>query len=423
MAEQEERILLGGCLHYGPGLVLELFASLDPVDFWSEQHGCLARVLIGLAQNGLGTDAASVLMKWGELGTGPVPHKLLAELPDLCPTKEAAALALEGVSKASRRRRMILAAAHATEALQDPSKSESEALAGLAEVQVGQRDVVCRSPQDLAQILVNRTQERYDTRGQLQGIATGLARLDRKTEGLQKGELFVMGARPSQGKSAIAVNIGAHVAFRLGIPVLFVSLEMSDYALARRLAACQGEVSLAGLRSGELTAQDFSRFQAFSVALAKSSFHLAYAPGIDSGRLSMLIRQYVGQYGVEVVVVDYLQQIRAVGRHEKRTYEVGAASTALKAAAVRNNVAVLAPCQLGRGSEKDNRPPVMSDLADSSQIERDADVISLIHFPDREEEPERAVLIIAKQRDGEVGLVRVRWRPEYVRFEDEPIST
>lgn len=423
-SDDAELTVLGGCMAFGARCTLGVFAELTESDFFRDDNQAIARVVKRLAEENLPTDGANVGLKWAEYGLGPRPDKAIAKALDHAVSEDLALATAKDVAKDARRRAMILAAAKSLESLQDPSKDEGEALGEMLNTQATFRDVSYYTSGELARTLLDKTQEKFDTKGQLQGIATGYRSLDRKTEGLQKGELFVIGARPSQGKSAIALNIASNIVFVERKPVLFVSLEMSAYSLARRMAACRGNCNLSALRSGEFSEYEFQRFNAFVVELKKAPFHIVYSPGIDIGRLSMIIRQYSIQHGVEVVVVDYLQKVRGVGRHEKKTYEIASVSGGLKDAAVKCNVSVVAPCQLNRGPEQDgNRSPRLSDLADSGQIERDADTVCMIHFCNRADKPEDATLILGKQRDGETAALPLRWNPSFVRFEEvSPIS-
>jgi len=422
-AVKPEKVFVSGCINYGSAFVLKHSAKIGASDLLGADLGSVYGVSLALASTGRPVDPVSIQLAWEELGDGSkCPLALLGTLPDECPCEAAGDEAAERVIKLSAERRLAFDLAAAQETLEEGGGVDG-ALAKVHEHQATGRDVECFDGSELSNILAAETGRRVDTQGQLQGIATGFKAWDRMTEGLQKGELSVVGARPSQGKSALAGNVAAHVAFNEHIPVLFVSLEMSAYALARRLAACRGEVGLAGLRNGVLSNSDFARFSAFCLELKKTPIHIVYAPGMDSGRLALLIRQYKCQHGVEVVIVDYLQQIRAVGRHEKRTYEVGSVSTSLKAAAVKNDVAILAPCQLSRGPEQDgNRSPRISDLADSAQIDRDADTITLITFPNRAEHPDRVTLIVAKQRDGACGAFSATWNEQLARMENPPVE-
>jgi len=421
--EGEERVALGCALAF-PERALEVFGECDESDFTHFKHQALAKTLSTMAREGVSTDPGTVASRWSKYGFGTLPMDLLADLPDQCPTADIGLESAREVRKLANRRRLQCAVEEAREHLNDPRSQPEEALGMILGCGATAQDVKTYEPADLISNLIERTEERYNAYAQgkrVMGISTGFRQLDNLTDGLQRGELAIFGARPSQGKSAIALNMAADIAIRQGIPVLFISLEMSAYSIARRLAACSGEIPLEQLKTGSMNQSGYQKFLSFGAKLKQSPFHVAYSGNMDMSRVAMLVRQYVMQYDVQVVVVDYLQRVKASGKHEKVTYAVGSVSTALKAIAVSENVAMLCPCQLNRAAAEE--APSLHHLADSGQIERDGDMIALIHFPDRGNAPDRASLIVAKQRDGETGSVEVRWNASYCRFENAGIDS
>ena len=259
--------------------------------------------------------------------------------------------------------------------------------------------------------------------GKRSGIATGLHRLDKMTDGLQFGEQFIVGARPSQGKTALGLTIAAHVAITQQIPTLIISCEMSTASLMMRLASIVTEVPLSFLRSGQYTEAEATKMLTFSKKVSKTPLYIYDAiSGSTSDQVAAVIRQHARRYGVKFVVVDYLQKIRASRKNEKRTYEVAEVSGTLKSAAVASNVALMTLAQVNRESEKGDksRGPRMSDLADSGQIERDADVVALLHR-DEEKGHGASLLNLAKQRDGETGVMSLLFNAPITRFENAPL--
>lgn len=280
------------------------------------------------------------------------------------------------------------------------------------------------APKKAANLLNGHLEQRFTLQGRRSGIETGLTQFDSLTDGLQLGELTIIGARPSQGKTSLATTIIDHACLGNKVPTLVVTLEMSIAALCRRILARHCRFPMNDLRSGQFSDGDFERFGVFSLTLSKSPIYfLDSIGGTNSGRVCRAIRRTVKAHGIKLVVVDYLQKIRAVGNYEKRTYEVAEVSTELKAVAVETGVAMLTLAQLNREPDKDKkpRPPRVSDLADSSQIERDADTIGLLHR-DREKGGETASLIIAKQRDGEVGICTMAFAGQFASFENVAIE-
>ncbi len=268
--------------------------------------------------------------------------------------------------------------------------------------------------------LLNDLERRFLLQGKLSGISTGLPDLDAITDGLQSGEQAIIGARPSMGKTALGVGIAMNASFVLKIPTLFVSLEMSIEALMRRLCSAWCKIPMNTLRRGSYSEKDFHSFTHFRDFAAKSPLFITDAiAGIGINQLAATIRRRVRKDGVKLVIVDYLQKVKPSERQEKKTYEIGEVSSTLKAIAVSTNCAMLTLAQLNRESDKEGkkgRPPRLTDLGDSKQIEQDGDLVALIHR-DRSRNQQDTSLIIAKQRDGETGIVNLFFNGQYAKFE------
>jgi len=199
------------------------------------------------------------------------------------------------------------------------------------------------------------------------------------------------------------------------IPSLFISLEMGVKPLMRRLASMHCQIPMNDLRKGALTQRQMEQLTVFASEKSKGFFHiLDCVSGATDTQIASSIRRHVRSNGVKLVVIDYLQKITPSKRHEKRTYEVGYVSGTLKSVADRCGVAMLTLAQLNRESEK-GQVPRLSDLADSGQIERDADVVGLLHR-DRSENAGVTKLIIAKNRDGEIGIIDLHFLGHYCQF-------
>lgn len=275
-----------------------------------------------------------------------------------------------------------------------------------------------------ARLLQEHLEQRFNLKGAKSGIITGIDRLDYLTDGLQFGEQTIVGARPSMGKTALATTIIRKACLIDKVPTLVITLEMSVHALCRRILSNHHRISMGNLRSGVFSEQDFAAFASFSNLLAKSPIHFIDAiSGTDSNKICTGIKRMVKSHGIKLVVLDYLQKVKASGKHEKRTYEVAEVSSDLKASAVENNVAMLTLAQLNREPEKNKSngkrtPPRLADLADSAQIERDGDTIGLL---ERDKTPgsTSANLLIAKQRDGEIGMVPLIFSGQYCSFEGD----
>ncbi len=327
------------------------------------------------------------------------------------------------------RRRQAMMAAHAL--LAGAAAQEKPLENSIAEFEsiMGQSETNAPAILDglnLAKFLNDDLERRHSLDGRLSGIDTGFQDLNRHTDGLQLGEFWIVGARPSVGKTALALNIADHVALTLGVPCLFVSLEMSAMALCRRLLSMRSGIHGKTIRTGKFTEKDFQSMPAFMAKLKNSPLKILDSPGgIGVTQLCSSVRASIRRWGIKVVFIDYLQKIRADKKGEKRTYEIGDVSSKLVELTKRENVNMFSLAQLNRENEKDKgRPPRLSDLADSKSIEADADFVGLLDRPIAGDE-RRAILRIAKQRDGardSIPLTYHGWQCKFMTGTNNPVS-
>jgi len=263
-----------------------------------------------------------------------------------------------------------------------------------------------------------------DSGGKLLGVPTGFADLDALTSGLVPGELAILAGRPSMGKTSLAMNIAEHAALTDKRPVLVFSLEMAARQLMLRLTASLGRIPLKGLRHGDLREDEWSRVTNATMRLSQTALKIDDAADLSVSDITARARKVHRESGgVALIVVDYLQLIATRGKVENRNLEVAKISQGLKALAKSLNVPVLALSQLSRAVEqRPNKRPMMSDLRDSGGIEQDADLIAFI-YRDEVYNPESAdkgtaEVIVAKQRQGETGLVRLMFNGGFCRFEN-----
>ncbi|MCL2252899.1 MAG: replicative DNA helicase [Lachnospiraceae bacterium] len=260
-------------------------------------------------------------------------------------------------------------------------------------------------------------------KGNVTGIATGFADLDYRTAGLQPSDFVLLAARPSMGKTALALNIAQHVAFKLNHCVAIFSLEMSKEQLVNRLFSMESRVDSQNLRTGKLSDTDWERLIESAGMIGKSNLIIDDTPGISIPELRSKCRKYKLEYGLKMIIIDYLQLMSASsGRNsDSRQQEISDISRSLKAIARELNVPVVALSQLSRAVEQrpDHRP-MLSDLRDSGAIEQDADVVMFIYrdeYYNKETEKKGITeVIIAKQRNGPIGTVELVFLPEYTRF-------
>ena len=291
------------------------------------------------------------------------------------------------------------------------------------------------SAHDLAQEVIERIEKAHSEKNNVTGVPTGFSRFDDMTSGLQKSDLIILAARPSQGKTAMALNMAYHAAVsdtgKPQIPVAVFSLEMDKHAIFQRMLCSAAGANLQGIRRGYFPREIWTDLTRYSAKLAASPLWIDDTPGLTildirsrTRKLQSQLKNQNKQLGL--IIIDYLQLIRGTGRLESRQQEVSEISRLLKDLARSLKVPVLALSQLNRRSEDkgrvDNRPQ-LSDLRESGSLEQDADVVALIHRPEyyNREDPtlkNKAILIIAKQRNGPVGDVELYFRSELTRFEN-----
>jgi replicative DNA helicase len=272
--------------------------------------------------------------------------------------------------------------------------------------------------------LMDRVQEMADNPNDITGVPTGFYDLDRMTSGLQAGDLVVLAARPSMGKTAFAVNIAEHVALNEGLPVAVFSMEMGASQLAVRVVGSIGRIDQGHLRTGKLTDEEWPRLADAIDRLRTVSLHIDETPGLTPSELRANARRLARQCGkLGLIVVDYLQLMSgSTTGGDNRATELGEISRGLKMLAKELQCPVIALSQLNRSVEqRTDKRPMMSDLRESGAIEQDADIIMFIYRDDYynkdSKEPGIAEIIIGKQRNGPTGTVRLTFLKPLTRFE------
>ena len=273
--------------------------------------------------------------------------------------------------------------------------------------------------------LMDRVQEMADNPNDITGVPTGFHDLDRMTSGLQPGDLIVLAARPSMGKTAFAINIAEHVALNEGLPVAVFSMEMGASQLAVRIVGSIGRIDQGHLRTGKLGDDEWPRLTEAIEKLRTVSLHIDETPGLTPSELRANSRRLARQCGkLGLIVVDYLQLMSGSSGSDgdNRATELGEISRGLKMLAKELQCPVIALSQLNRGVEqRTDKRPMMSDLRESGAIEQDADIIMFIYRDDYynkdSKDPGVAEIIIGKQRNGPTGTVRLTFLKPLTRFE------
>ncbi len=277
---------------------------------------------------------------------------------------------------------------------------------------------------------INTIEDYHQRQGKLTGIGTGFIDLDKMTTGLHGGEMIVIAARPSVGKTSLAMNIAEHVAVDLGLPVGVFSLEMTADSLVLRMLCSRSRVNLRNVRDGFLAERDFPKLTGSAGRLSKAPLFIDDSSGLSILQMRAKARRMHQQFGIKLFVIDYLQLLHSSSkRAENRQQEIADISNGIKSLAKELNVPVIVLSQLNREVEREKgRPPRLSDLRESGSIEQDADLVGLLYRPSKGDDEDSAAegsndaipvnLLIAKQRNGPAGEdVHLTFLKTLTRFE------
>lgn len=260
----------------------------------------------------------------------------------------------------------------------------------------------------------------FNNKGEITGVGSGFKELDAKTSGFQKGDMVLIAARPSMGKTTFALNIAEHASLREGKSVVIFSLEMSKEQLAYKLLCSQANVDMLKLRTGNLEDKDWENIARASGPLAAAKIYIDDTAGISVMEMRSKCRRIKIEHGIDLILIDYLQLMSGSGQ-ESRQQEVSEISRSIKALAKEMQCPVIALSQLSRAPEQraDHRP-MLSDLRESGSIEQDADLVMFLYrdeyYNKETDEKNVAECIVAKQRNGPVGTVKMAWLGQFSKF-------
>lgn len=274
----------------------------------------------------------------------------------------------------------------------------------------------------VAMNVLEKIEEASKNQGSVTGLPTGFVDLDYKTSGLQPSDFILIAARPSMGKTAFVLNLVDHISVRKGLPCMIFSLEMSKEQLVNRMLSMESNVDSQKLRTGTLSDTDWDAVVEGIGIIGNSRLIIDDTPGISVMELRSKCRKMKLEYGLNAVIIDYLQLMSGSGRGgDNRQQEISEISRSLKALARELNAPVIALSQLSRACEtRQDHRPMLSDLRESGAIEQDADVVMFLYrdgyYNKDTDTPNLAEVIIAKQRNGPIGTVNLLWLPEYTKF-------
>ena len=401
-------------------------------DFYFSAHRLIFRALAHLAEAAQPRDVVTV-SEWLQRDSALEAAGGLAYLGTLArDTPSAANVGAYAAIVRSRSvlRQLIRVGTDIAQSGYEPQGREVPELIDAAERQVFQiAEAGLRHKQGFVPIrrLLAETLDKIDTLFQsdnpITGLATGLVDFDEKTAGLQPGDLVVIAGRPSMGKTSFAMNLAEHAAIRDKVPTAIFSMEMPGQQLAMRMISSLGRIDQSRVRTGRLTDTDWPRITSAATLIAEAPMFIDDSPALSPTEIRARARRLKREHGLGLIVVDYLQLMQIPGNQENRASEIAEISRSLKALAKELSVPVIALSQLNRNLEqRPNKRPVMSDLRESGGIEQDADLIIFIYRDEvyNPESPDKgsAEIIIAKQRNGPTGTVRLTFLGQYTRFEN-----
>src|SRR5271169_6184071 len=424
-----ERSVLGAILLDNNALNAAI-ENLRAEDFFLDQHRRVFTQMVALGETQQAIDLVTLteeLHRRGDLeASGGAPY--LASLADGMPKVSN----VEHYARIVKEKALLRNLIHATDKIQQNAfegedgadaildNAESSIFA-LAEdrVKIGLIPI-----KDIVRDNFERLEKIFREGKSITGIPTGYTELDKLTSGLQPSELLILAARPSQGKTALALNLAENIGIRAGQPVAVFSLEMSKESLLQRLVASVAQIDAHKFRTGHLSREDWRRMTEALGTISSAPLWIDDAGSISVLEIGAKARRLKRDKGLSLLIVDYLQLITARGRFSNRNEEVSSISRSLKGLAKELKIPVLVLSQLTRAPEREERGPQLSDLRESGAIEQDADVVMFIYRPHffkhdaQPDEREQTELRIAKQRNGPTDKVRFVFRSRLTRFEE-----
>lgn len=421
--ESEHGVL--GAMMLRPELIDTLAADLAAEDFYWPEHSAIYRAIIDLNAAGKGVDFLTVAERIGEFEDGRSVLAYTGEIVKNTPSVANAATYAATVRERSLDRALILCGDRIGEIAQGDQPTAEKIAAAQAELMAIDGESATSEIVKAEDVLFDHIevlQARSDRGDQLDGLSTGIADLDDKLQGLKPEQLIVIAARPAMGKTTLAMNIAADVAIRQRKQVLVISLEMSNGQLMDRFLAAEGKIPLQSIKNGKAPSEFGTELNGAAAKIKGAGLYLSDRPNMTMPRARAAARRHKRRYGLDLIVIDYLQLMDDGAGSGNRTEAVSAMSRGAKLMARELQCPVIILSQLNRSLEnRPNKRPVCSDLRESGAIEQDADIILFVYrdevYNEHTEYKGVAELIIGKGRDIEIGTVRTAFVGKHSRFE------
>ena len=426
--DEAERATLGAML-LNWGAVSSVVTLLRPEHFYSQQNQVIFQAMMRLFSQGQTCDTLALveeLSKTGQLdNSGGAAY--IASLTDVVPTVANIDYYADIVFERAMRRSLITVSqdikASAFDETRDSKLILDEAEKKIFDLADNGQTTVVHSMGEIVPLTVDMIERNYKSKSTFTGIPSGFSRLDTMTSGFQKAELIIIGARPSMGKTALALNMMEHIAVTKKIPCGFFSLEMSYAQIGQRLLSQNARIPGTKLRSGMLKLDDFQKINDAAGRCYDAPLYIVDTPNMQLIDLRAMARRMRTNQKVEIIFIDYIGLIATENSAAPVYEQVSEISKSLKSLARELNIPVVALCQVSRDAE--GNKPGLNQLRGSGSIEQDADVVMFIHRDRKkqdDEEPEpvqEAEIIVAKQRNGPIGDVKLLFLSSITRFENK----
>jgi replicative DNA helicase len=429
---QGEQSVLGG-LMLNSEAWNEISDKISSEDFYRREHQLIFKAMRALSEADQPLDVVTIaeeLERRAELNdVGGMPY--LGMLANETPTASNVPAYARIVREQSVMRQLIKVGNKIADSGYRPEGRPVDDLLDQAETEVfkiaEQKDKGRQGFQDIQALLtktVDKIDELFNSDDALTGVSSGFSDFDGRTSGLQKADLVIVAGRPSMGKTTFAMNMCENVAIGAGVPVAIFSMEMPAESLTMRMISSLGRINQQAVRSGKLEDDDWPRVTSAVNILSQAKIFIDDSAALTPNEIRARCRRLQKEHGqLGMVMVDYLQLMRAPEAGDNRVNEISAISRGLKALAKELNSPVVALSQLNRSLEqRPNKRPVMSDLRESGAIEQDADLIVFIYRDEvyNEDSPDKgkAEIIIAKQRNGPIGTVNLTFQGQFTRFDN-----
>lgn len=425
---EAEKSVLGAAL-LSKDALFDVIEVVKAKDFYDENHKEIFEAILELNRKNAPVDALTVaeeLKKRNSLNMVG-GRAYVASLSSGTPTTSNAMEYGKIVAEKAALRRLISTAddivVKGYEGSMDANQMLDYAESGIFEISQSRQKGQYTHLKDVLMTNIEIIDKASQMDGGLTGVTTGFRELDHKTSGLQKSDLIILAARPAMGKTAFALSLALNAAVKGKASVMMFSLEMSKEQLGQRLLSMESKVDMQSLKTGKLTRRDWDDINIALDILSRTNIHIDDTAGISIMEMKSKCRRLKAEEGLDLVVIDYLQLMNPEGKADSRTQEISVISRNLKLLARELDCPILVLSQLSRAPEtRTDHRPMLSDLRESGSIEQDADIVIFLYrdeyYNEDTEAPGECEVIVAKQRSGPTGTIKVAWLEKLTKFVD-----